>query len=103
MLRLVSFEFPSTGPFDDEAASAYAELAADITAEDGLIWKVWTEDSDSAVAGGVYLFTDEDSANRYIDKHTRRLKSLGVEDARISNLAVNEELSRTTRAPLGQN
>ena len=100
MPRLVSIEFSSDGPFSAEAASAYAELAADIATEDGLIWKVWTEDPTTSVAGGAYLFADEASADRYVDKHTRRLGSFGITDARISNLAVNEQLSTTTFATL---
>lgn len=100
MPRLVSIEFSSEGPFGQEAAAAYAELAADIAAEDGLIWKVWTEDPQTSTAGGAYLFADEESARRYIDKHTQRLGSFGISDARISNLGVNEQLSRTTFAAL---
>lgn len=53
-----------------EAATAYAELA------------------------------DEASAARYVDKHTRRLAAFGISDATVTSLAVNEELSRTTRAAL---
>lgn len=102
MPRLVSIEFSSDGPFGQEAATAYAELAADIAAEDGLIWKVWTEDPETSVAGGVYLFADEGSASRYITKHSQRLGSFGISDARITSLDVNEQLSRTTRAVLAQ-
>ena len=100
MPRLVSIEFSCDGPFGAEAAAAYAELAADIAAEDGLIWKGWTEDPRTSVAGGAYLFADEESAERDIHKHTRRLGTFGITDARISNLGVNEQLSATTFAVL---
>ena len=100
MPRLVSIEFSCDGPFGAEAAAAYAELAEDIAAEDGLIWKVWTEDPRTSVAGGAYLFADEESAERYIHKPTRRLGTFGITDARISNLGVNEQLSATTFAVL---
>lgn len=102
MPRLVNIEFSSDGPFGEDATAAYADLAADIAAEDGLIWKVWTEDPERSIAGGVYLFTDQKSANRYIDKHTRRLGSFGITDAKITILAVNESLSRTTHAALSR-
>jgi hypothetical protein len=102
MPRLVSFEFPSTGPFGQEAAEAYAELAADIATEDGLIWKVWTEDPATSIAGGVYLFVDEGAAAGYIDKHTRRLESFGITDIRAVSLDVNEPLSRVTHASLSR-
>lgn len=100
MPRLVYVTFSSEGPFGAEAAEAYAELAEDIAAEDGLIWKVWTEDPQTHVAGGVYLFADEGSASRYIDKHTRRLGSFGVTDAEFTVLEVNEALSRMDHAVL---
>lgn len=103
MPRLVYVEFSSTGPFSEEAATAYAELADDIATQDGLIWKVWTENAEESVAGGVYLFTDEESADAYIEKHTRRLSSFGITDAKFRSLDVNEPLSRTTRAHLTQN
>lgn len=59
---LLAVEFSSAGLFGDDAATVYAELADDIAAEDGVIWKVGTEDLDTSIAGGVYLFTDKDSA-----------------------------------------
>ncbi|PMC74510.1 hypothetical protein CJ197_12985 [Brachybacterium sp. UMB0905] len=68
-------------------------MADDIAAEDGLIWKVWTEGPRASVVGGAYLFADEESVELYIHKHTRRLGTLGITDARISNLGVNEQLA----------
>jgi hypothetical protein len=100
MAHLVYVEFPSEGPVGQEAAAAYAELAEDIAAQDGLIWKVWTEDAEALTAGGVYLFTDKDSADRYIDKHTRRLNSFGISEVTVKTFTVNEALSRTTHAVL---
>lgn len=100
MPRLVSIEFSCDGPFGAEAAAAYAEPAEDIAAEDGLIWKVWSEDPRTSVAGGGYLFADGEFAERYIHKHTQRLGTFGITDARISNLGVNEQLSATTFAVL---
>lgn len=100
MPRIVSFEFSSDGPFGAEAAAAYAELADDIAGEDGLIWKVWTEDPGQSTAGGAYLFADEESAERYIAEHTARLGSFGITEARVSNLAVNEQITATTFGPL---
>lgn len=75
-------------------------LADDIAADEGLIRKVWTKDPQTSVAGGAYLFADEESAERYIHKHTQRLGSFGITDARISNPGVNEQLSATTFAVL---
>ncbi len=93
MTYLLCFEFPTEGPFGDEAVAAYAELAADIAGTDGLVWKVWTEDPDNSRAGGVYLFTDGAAAQRYAAKHAARLASFGVTDVRLAAFGVNEELS----------
>ena len=100
MTTLLYFEFPSEGPFGQEARAAYADLATDIAAEDGLIWKVWTEQPTTSMAGGVYLFEDAESAARYVEKHTERLAGFGITDITAKEFAVNEELSKTTRATL---
>ena len=102
MPRLVYFEFPSPGPYAEDAASSYDELAADIATEDGLIWKVWTEEPEAAIAGGVYLFIDEDAASRYIRKHTQRLESFGITQIKTRSFDVNEPLSRITHATLAR-
>lgn len=99
--HLLYFEFPSDGPFGLEATAAYGDLAADIAQEDGLIWKIWTEDAVGSRAGGVYLFTDEASADRYVEKHTARLASFGISGVEARSIGVQGELSAVTRAHLG--
>lgn len=100
MTTLLYFEFPSAGPFGPDASVAYADLAADISTEEGLIWKVWTEQEGTSTAGGVYLFEDAESAARYVAKHTERLAGFGITDITAKEFAVNDELSKTTRAVL---
>ena len=102
MSTLLYFEFPSDGPFGPEAAAAYADLAADIADQEGLIWKVWTERPQTSTAGGVYLFEDADSAARYVEKHTERLAGFGITDITAQEFTVNEQLSTTTRAVLSR-
>lgn len=100
MTQLLVFEFPSTGPFGAEAATAYADLAADIAGEKGLIWKVWTEAPERGVAGGIYLFADAESAAAYVDKHTTRLAGYGITGITATAYQVNEPLSLTDHAVL---
>ncbi len=100
MTQLLVFEFPSTGPFGAEAETAYADLAKDIAGQEGLIWKVWTEDPQRGVAGGVYLFADEASAQAYVEKHTARLAGFGITDITATSYQVNEGLSRVDHALL---
>ena len=100
MAILVQFDFPSTGPWGADMSAAYAELADSIAAVPGLHWKLWTENKDTQMAGGIYLFDDEASARAYTELHTSRLQSFGVTDIRALFFDVNDELSRTTRGPL---
>lgn len=101
MAYLAYFEFPTPGgPFGQEAAAAYADLAADITAEDGLVWKVWIENPESETTGGVYLFEDRAAAERYIDFHSKRIAAFGFTDVIQRGFEVNEALSLTTFAKL---
>jgi len=36
-----------------------------------LIWKVWTEDPERKVAGGIYLFKDPASVQTYTEKNSK--------------------------------
>lgn len=105
MPTLWYIEFPSTGPFGAEAADAYADLAADISGEQGLIWKVWTEAPERELAGGIYLFTTREDAERFAAKHTQRLADAGTTDVTTSFWDVHEALSHAATpggsSPLG--
>lgn len=100
MATLLVFEFPSTGPFGAEAVDAYRGLAEDIAGEPDLVWKVWTEDPEREVAGGVYLFASEKAADGYVEKHTKRLEGFGISSIQAVKYQVNEELSKIDRAVL---
>ncbi len=100
MATLLVFEFPSSGPFGEEAAEAYADLAADIANQKGLVWKVWTEDPARQVAGGVYLFEDADSAQQYTAMHTERLEGFGITGITAVSYEVNHALSAVDHALL---
>ncbi len=100
MSILVQVDFPYAGPFGEEMSQAMQPLAADIAGESGLIWKIWTESRDQGIAGGIYLFDNEEDAKRYIAKHEARLASFGIQDIRSRIFDVNRPLSLTDRAPL---
>ncbi len=97
---LVQVDFPYNGPFGEEMNDAMQELAHDIAGEPGLIWKIWTESKALNMAGGIYLFDNEDDAKRYVQKHEARLASFGFENIRSLILQTNDALSRIDRAPL---
>ncbi len=101
MPNLVQFDFPMQGPWGEEMAGAFRELAEMIAETPGLRWKVWTESEVEGLGGGIYLFDDEASARAYVEEHTVRLAGFGNTDVRAKVFDVNEPLPAVTRAPLG--
>ena len=100
MATLLVFEFPYAGPWGDEMGAAMQGLAADIAAEPGLIWKVWTEAPERGTAGGVYLFETEAAAKDYVAKHSARLNAFGISGIEVRQFAANAALSAITRAAI---
>ena len=88
------------GPWGEEMAVAFKDLAAIIERAPGLRWKIWTENEDEGVGGGIYLFEDDESALAYLEEHTARLEGFGVKDIRAKLLHVNEPLTELTRGPV---
>jgi hypothetical protein len=99
MAHLLVFEFPSAGPFGTEAVAAFGELARDISGEKGLVFKVWTEDAETGIAGGAYLFETKEDADRYLAFHSERLRGYGVTDIEVRSYGVNDGLSALTGIP----
>ena len=79
---------------------AFEDLAKDISTEEGLIWKIWTENASNKEAGGIYLFSDENNAKRYLEKHTKRLNSFGIIEINAKIFDVNVPLSLIDKATL---
>jgi len=100
MNYLLQVDFPHTGPFQKEFTEAFTDLAKDIAKEKGLVWKIWTENEETQEGGGIYLFDNLEDANRYLDKHTKRLESFGYSNIRGKIFNVNETLSLIDNAPL---
>lgn len=93
MKYLLQVDFPHAGPFNKEMTEAFADLAKEIADEEGLIWKIWTENEETKEAGGIYVFENLEDANRYSDKHTARLQAFGYADIRAKVFTINEPLS----------
>lgn len=98
MLTALLFRFPSPGPWGKELTEAARELARDIASEQGLVWKIWLENRETGHAGGIYLFENADAAERYRDKHERRLAAMGLTGITANAFSVNPELSALTMA-----
>lgn len=97
-MKLLQIDFPIDGPFGANMTEAFSDLAKDIAIEEGLIWKIWTENEETKEAGGIYLFQDIENANRYLKKHTERLNSFGIEDITAKVFDVNIPLSQIDKA-----
>ena len=98
MNYLLQVDFPHDGIFGEEFSKAFVDLAKDISNEEGLLWKIWTENEETKEAGGIYLFSNEADAKRYLDKHTKRLESFGYTNIRGKIFKVSEALSKITNA-----
>lgn len=100
MAKLVQVDFKFNGLFGDDMAKGMRELAESITHEPGFIWKIWTESEQDKEGGGVYLFEDDKTAASYLEMHTARLKSFGIDEVNGKIFDVNTELSKITKGPI---
>lgn len=90
---------PARGPWGDDQASAFRDLADTVARTPGLRWKIWTENPQERRAGGIYLFDDQPSLERYLDEHTAHLRGFGITDIRAIVFDVNEPLTAITAGP----
>ncbi|HCQ7753262.1 monooxygenase [Citrobacter sp. 50677481] len=94
MAKLLQLHFAFNGPFGQEMTEQLRGLAESINQEPGFIWKVWTESEQNKEAGGIYLFESEETALAYLEKHSARLKNLGVNEVIAKVFDVNVPLSQ---------
>lgn len=95
----INFQFNVSEKEYENASSSLAQSFADIP---GCKWKIWLMNEDRKEAGGVYLFSDKESVEKY--KESDLFKMVNNHSA-FSNFSVKqfdilEELSGVTRAPL---
>lgn len=95
-LLQIHFNFPA-GQMGTALTDAAMPLAKSITLEPGFISKIWTENTRTGEAGGIYLFEDEPSALAYAKMHEQRVLAMGASAVQYKLFDVNEPLSRTTR------
>lgn len=99
-MKLLQIDFDFSGPFGEEMAEKLASLAEAINNEPGFIWKIWTESQKDQLAGGIYLFEDQASANSYLEMHSARLKGMGIKEVRGQIFDVNVPLSTINKGPI---
>lgn len=99
-MKLLQIDFKMQGLWGEEMSKALTDLAKDIAGEEGLIWKIWTENFDTQEGGGIYLLKDEAALDRYLHKHTARLNSFGIMDINAKKFNVNVPLTLIDRGKL---
>lgn len=97
MAKLLQLHFAFQGPFGQAMSEQLQGLARSINQEPGFLWKIWTESEKQHEAGGIYLFESEETALAYLEKHTARLKNLGVNDVEYKLFDVNVPLSQINK------
>lgn len=100
MMYLLQVDFTMDGPFGAEMSEGFQDLARSINDEEGVIWKIWTENAEAKEAGGVYLFETKESAENYLAMHSARLTSFGITNIRGKIFEVNEALSIINHGPI---
>ncbi len=56
MKYLLQVDFPYSGPFGSAFFDAMKELAEDIATENGLVYKLWTENEETQEAGAAFMY-----------------------------------------------
>lgn len=100
MAYVLQVDFKMNGPFGDEMAESFADLARSINEEEGFIWKIWTENPEAQEAGGIYMFETKETAQKYIDMHSKRLAGFGINEVNAKIFAINSKLTEITKGPL---
>lgn len=100
MAYVLQIDFKMDGPFGDEMTEAFSDLARSINEEEGFIWKIWTEDAEQKIAGGIYLFETKETADKYLKMHTERIAGFGIVNPNAKILEINESLTEITNGPV---
>ncbi|AXI08337.1 monooxygenase [Oceanobacillus zhaokaii] len=100
MAYVLQVDFKMNGPFGDEMANQFSNLAKSINEEDGFMWKIWTERPETNEAGGIYIFETKETAENYLDMHSKRLASFGITDVNAKVFAINSKLTDITNGPV---
>lgn len=100
MAYVLQVDFRMNGPFGEEMAEAFSDLAKSINEEEGFIWKIWTESRETKEAGGIYMFETKETAETYIDMHAKRLAGFGITEVNSKIFAINSKLTEITKGPV---
>ncbi len=100
MAYVLQVDFKMDGPFGDEMAVGFSDLAKSINEEEGFLWKIWTESPETNEAGGIYIFETKETAEKYMDMHSKRLAGFGINNVNAKIFAINSKLTEITKGPI---
>lgn len=86
-----------------EWAAAYTdERAKMFLAVPGLIWKIWLDEPNERLSGGIFLFETREYAEAYLASPlgSRAKHNPKLSDLRIELFEIREEMTRITHGPV---
>ena len=97
----VNFNYNVSAEDYAQTVSGLGDAFANVS---GCLWKIWLIDEERKEAGGIYLFEDAASIQAMLDSE---LIAGVISHPALSNFSVKqfdvlEEVSRITRAPIGE-
>lgn len=83
--------------YTDDIAKPFIEMR-------GLKWKIWIDEPDLQLSGGIYLFDTREDADAYLEGPiiARMKANPNLADLSFRVFEIRERVSALTRAPLGQ-
>jgi len=86
----------------DEYTATVKELAGKFAELDGLEWKVWIMNEARKEAGGIYLFKDQDSMDRYLGGPLAKavVSHPALKDFSVRQFDVMPDITAITRGPV---
>ncbi|MGJ7921723.1 monooxygenase [Neobacillus sp. LXY-4] len=100
MAYLLQVDFKMNGPFGDEMAEAFSDLAKSINEEVGFKWKIWTENPETKESGGIYIFETKETAEKYLNMHSKRLAGFGITNINAKIFFINSKLTEINKGPV---
>ncbi|MEN9919529.1 MAG: hypothetical protein RL662_1965 [Bacteroidota bacterium] len=96
VLIQINFNFPVE--MMGEALTKNAKQLADsINLEEGFVSKIWFENTKTEECGGIYVFKDWASAQKYVEMHTKRVEAMGGKNITCKFFDINETLSKINK------
>lgn len=93
ILLQINFRFPAE-MMGDALTNGAKGLAESINSEAGFVSKIWIENPQTEEGGGIYLFNDMESAQKYAAMHVKRVEAMGAKNLECKYFSVNEALSK---------